>query len=235
MILYWHHTIDDLIDLDDQTGTAHPLPPEQADALHAGGLPIAFRADAKVRGSYTIEDGRRCCLYWTDDPVLVLRTPDQRRIDLFRRGADRLLVELMPGASISIIADGDLATFSLRDAKGTSLFDFTYEAQPYRTLFGVGSMIAFTPDDTLADWDFFVATQIAFDELTMVARACALLAGASSSAADTGPTMARSGSPCPRAGLWVACRHLDTWRNVAADETLPGIDGQPEDWVWMND
>lgn len=232
MYLYRHHTIDDLIDLDDATGVSHPLPPDQADALHAGGLPIAFRADAAVRGSYTIEDGRLCSLYWTSDHVLVLRTPDQPRLALFRRGADRLLVDLMPGASMAITDDGDMATFSLTDSAGANIFAFSYEAQRYRTLFGMGSMIAFTPDDTLGDWDFFVGARTAFDELKRIALACAVLAG---TAPATGLTMARSGEPCPRAGLWVACRYLDTWRSLAAGEALPHIQQKIEDWLWMQE
>lgn len=232
MILYRHHSLDDLIDLDDISGAMRELAEDDPATPHPGGLPVTMRADASVCGSYTIEDGRRCCLYWHHDQ-LILRTPEQCRLALFRREADRLLTDLLPGGAIAMQADGDMATFTLRDGSGASLFAITYAARRYQAMFGMGGMIAYTPDETLGDFDFFVGVRDAVDELKTIAAACAALAG--SAAPIDGLVMARSGQTCPRAGLWAACRHLDTWRDLATGACLPPIEGAAVDWVWVRE
>lgn len=84
MLIYRHHTANDIIDLDDATGRWVPVPELSGEPLSVGAAGIVLRFDEPVRGSYTIENDKRCCLYWNDAGELVFRTPDERRFRSFK-------------------------------------------------------------------------------------------------------------------------------------------------------
>lgn len=174
MYIFAHHSAVDVIDLDDRSGHWAPVPDD--DSLMVGQMSMLQRADFSVRGSYTMEHGKRCAFYWTDDGELVFRTPDECRFALFRREAGGTLIDLMPGLAVGLqpAATGDchplpgMSTFSLTGANGVSLFAITYDAARY--VLAYRSNFTFTPDEDLGDWDFFVAVKRAVDELAAIAR-----------------------------------------------------------------
>ncbi|MCS0598108.1 hypothetical protein [Massilia agri] len=153
MYIYSHRSADELLDLDDNTGIAVQVTESDGEKIWAGSTPLALRARHKVRGSYTIEAGRRCACFWNDERELVFLTPDGERFVLFQIGADGRVQARMPGTGVdlapAIDSDGkQIAGFSrsiLADGSGRSFFEIVYESMSYLTLFGLNSMLAFVP------------------------------------------------------------------------------------------
>lgn len=241
MYIYRHHTADDVIDLDDRTGLWHPVPEENGEPIFIGSMPVSMRADFSIRGSYTIENEKRCCFYWTDDGELVFRTPDNQRFCVFRRERGGLLIDLMPNVSVILqpatYGDGraipDTSTFSLVDAAGETLFEISYDSTRYLQYY-LGNF-TFAPDEDLSDWDFFVAVKRAVEELRIIARSCAVISAdnPNSAALAANVVIAKSGTACPRAGVWVACHDLSERRMLSAGDPTPDVDGRQEAWVWI--
>jgi hypothetical protein len=242
MHIYRHHTAVDVIDLDDRTGLWLPVAEEDGEPIFTGSMPISMRADFSIRGSYAIENEKRCSFYWTDDGELVFRTPDNQRFCLFRREPGGILIDLMPNVSADLqpatYSDGraipDMSTFSLVDGVGKTLFEISYDSTRYLQYY-LGNF-TFVPDEDLSDWDFFVAVKRAVEELRIIARSCAVISAenpkTAALAADV--VIAETGTRCPRAGIWVACRHLCERRMLCAGDHIPDVDGHGEMWVWIS-
>lgn len=243
MYIYRHHSADELLDLDDSTGIAVQVTESDGEKIWAGSTPLALRARHKVRGSYTIEAGRRCACYWNDEHELVFLTPDRERFVLFQIGADGRVQARMPGTGIdlapAIDSDGkQIAGFSrfiLADGSGRSFFEIVYESMAYLTLFGLNSMLAFVPDEELSDWDFFVAVERTVDELGAIARASESLSAENPFAAAlaAGVVTADTGACCGRTGLWAACRQPEERCVRSLGELMPQAGGQDDTWVWV--
>lgn len=177
MLIYRHHTASDVIDLDDATGRWVPVPEQNGEPLFVGAAGIALRFDEPIRGSYTIENDKRCCLYWNDAAELVFRTPDERRLPLFRRDPDGRLHDLMPRLCVdlqpALDADGNtisgISVFTLRDGE-RELLTIAYDAMRYMEAYAMCSFISFVPDDELGAWDFFVGFKDAVDAMKQAAQ-----------------------------------------------------------------
>jgi len=183
--IYHHSTVSDFIDIDVASCSWQPLPDHLDDAPVVGCASIVQGENASVRGSYTIENGRRYCLFWTDERELVFMTPDSQCIRLFRRETNGALTDLAPHLRVQLkpATDGDgrdmpgMNTFTLHDPEGGVTHEVTYDAAAYVRQFGMASMMSFIPDEDLGDWDFFVGAKQALDELKAIARAGAVAVG----------------------------------------------------------
>lgn len=241
MLIYRHHTAVDKIDLNDRTGNWVPVEERDDDTLMVGLMTMAQRADYVIRGSYTIENDKRCSFYWNDDRELVFRPPDNRRLVMMRREAGARLVDLMPGMTVQLqpatYGDGrampGMSTFRLTDAGGVVLFEQTYDSERYLQFY-LGNF-SFVPDEDLSDWDFFVFVKCSLEELKKIALASAPPDASKAASAGDGDEMvvADTGSACPRAGLWVPSHRLDVRRKLALGEAMPDLDGRAETWVWV--
>jgi hypothetical protein len=180
--IFDHSTVSDFIDIDVASGSWQLLPDDPDDPSVVGCASIVQRENASVRGSYTVENGRRYCLSWTDEHELVFMTPDSQYIRLFRREANGALTDLAPRLRVQLEPATDDAgrdmlgmnTFSLHDPEGGITHEVTYDAAAYVRQFGMASMMSFVPDEDLGDWDFFVGAKQALDELKAIARAGAV-------------------------------------------------------------
>lgn len=241
MYIYRHHTADNLIDMDDSTGRWVPVDEDDDDPIFVGSMSIVLRADFEVRGSYTIENEKRCCFYWTDDSELVFRTPDNQRISFFRRERGGRLIDVMPQIRVnlqpSMYGDGrvvpDMSTFSLIDKADKKIFEISYDSNRYLQYY-LGNF-TFVPDEDLRDWDFFVAVKRAVEELRIIAQSCAAISTDKPNSVTTPVDiiLAETGSASPRAGLWVACHNLRARCKLAVGDKLPDVDGRHETWVWV--
>ena len=180
MVRIFHHsTVSDFIEIDVASGSWQPLPDDPDDASVVGCASIMQRANASVRGSYTVENGRRYCLFWTDEHELVFMTPDSQYVRLFRRDANGALTNLAPQLHVQLepATDGDgrdmpgMSRFTLHDPEGGSTHEVIYDAAAYVRQFGMASMMSFIPDEDLGDWDFFVGARQGLDELKALAHA----------------------------------------------------------------
>lgn len=243
MYIYRHHTTDDLLDLDDSTGIAVQVTESDGAKISVGPTPLALRARHEVRGSYTIESGRRCACYWNDERELVFLTPDGERFVLFQIDAEGRVQARMPGTGVTLAPAVDsegkeiagFSIFVLADGSGRSCFETVYESMAYLTLFGLNSMLAFVPDEELSDWDFFLAVGRTVDELGAIARASASLFADNPFAAAlaAGVVIADTGACCGRTGLWAACRQPEERCVRHLGELMPQADGQDDTWVWV--
>ncbi|MEW6761858.1 MAG: hypothetical protein AB1437_13640 [Pseudomonadota bacterium] len=243
MYIYRHHTADELLDLDDSTGIAVQVTESDGAKISVGPAPLALRARHQVRGSYTIEAGRRCACYWNDERELVFLTPDGERLVLFQMGADGRVQERMPGIGVTlapaIVGSGkEIAGFTkfvLAHGSGHGCFETVYESMAYLTLFGLNSMLAFVPDEELSDWDFFVAVGRTVDELGAIARATESLSAENpfTAALAAGVVTADTGACCGRTGLWAACRQPEERCVRRLGEPMPQAGGQDDTWVWV--
>lgn len=241
VLLYAHSTVSDLIEIDDNSARWRIIQDEAENPVHCGAMGIAHRMRQSVRGSYTIENERRCCLYWSNDQQLIFRTHNDKRMCLFKRESDGVLAHQAPYIQAHLQAatysDGremrGLSKFSLRDDAGRTLYEITYDSLRYCEMFGMASMLTFIPDEDLSDWDFFVGTKKAMDQMTIIARACAKLTSAPSARtrSDDDVLIADTGTRCPRAGLWAPCLHDGLWCALSLGEAMPGNDGIPTTWV----
>lgn len=239
MYIFRHHTAVDIIDLDDRTGNWVPVDEDDDNPIMVGQMSMAQRADFSIRGSYTIENEKRCCFYWNDQDELIFRTPDDRRLSFFRREADGHLTELKPDSQIELLpatySDGrsipNMSTFRLVESS-MPLFEITYDSEFYLQAY-LGNF-TFAPDEDLSDWDFFVAVKSAIEELALIAR--------SVSQKPTAPLkveineeilVAETGAPCPRTGLWVPATRLDIRCTINQGAPVPDIEGRAGAWVWV--
>lgn len=183
MVRIFHHsTVSDFIDIDVASGSWQLLPDDPDDPSVVGCASIVQRENTEVRGSYTVENGRRYSLFWTDEHELVFMTPDSQRVRLFRRETTGALTDLAPHLRVQLkpATDGDgrdmpgMNTFSLHDPEGGITHEVTYDAAAYVRQFGMARMMSFIPDEDLGDWDFFVGAKQALDELKAIARAGAV-------------------------------------------------------------
>lgn len=169
MLLYHHHTADDVIELNDATGSWRPV--AEADHISPAELAIAYRHSYPICGSYTIENDQRYFLYWTPGKVLVFRTPEGVRHELFKYIAEEKYRDLMNGARVTLTAstfrDGRLnpgfSDFKLIDKHGNVLHQLRYFSQKYLDFYLQD--FTYTPDRDLSDWDFFVALQRGIEEM----------------------------------------------------------------------
>jgi len=183
MVRIFHQsTVSDFIDIDVARGHWQPLPDDPDNAPVVGCASIVQRENASVRGSYTIENGRRYCLFWTDERELVFMTPDSQCIRLFRRETNGALTDLAPQLHVKLepatYGDGrdmpGMNRFTMHDPEGRTTHEVIYDAAAYVRQFGMASMMSFVPDEDLGDWDFFVGAKQALDELKAIARAGAV-------------------------------------------------------------
>ncbi len=223
MRIYRHHTAVDVIDLDDRTGRWTPVEADEGNPIIVGLMPIDYRADFEIRGSYAIENDRRFCFGWNEEGELVFRT-DERRFVLFRRAPDGRLLDAAPDLHVALRpASGDeppgTSTFTLSDGDGRRRVEVSYDAMRYRILYG--SNFTFVPDEDLSDWDFFVHVERGIAELRILAHA------------DESEPVLRTGEPAPHAGIWAAVGRLGRRWYLEAGEAAPAIDGDPVCWVRM--
>lgn len=240
MYIYRHHTAGDVIDLDDQTGLWSPFP-EDRERIPTGLMTLTQRADDPIRGSYTIENEKRCCFYWAGNGEVVFRTSDDRRLCLFRRESGGMLIDLMPDVIANLqpteYGDGramaDMSTFSLIDIAGRKLFEISYNSARYLQYY-LGNF-TFTPDEDLSDWDFFVAVKRTIEELKQISRAWVAISAGNLKKTEPAPEvlMTETGMACPRTGLWIPIRHLNMRDELSAGEQMPDVGGNRETWVWV--
>lgn len=172
LILYRHHTDDDLVELDPETGQWHHI--DEDDHPSPGCLSIAQRHSYPVRGSYTVENGCRYCLYWDRNQILVLLTADEQRYKLFQFDADQRYRDLRAGLRIELDADAARPghnSFTISDASGACSHRLVYDAMPYLRLYGFD--FTYAPDRDLSDWDFFIGLLRGIDELAALSAAIA--------------------------------------------------------------
>jgi len=183
MVRIFHHsTVSDFIDIDVASGSWQLLPDDPDDPSVVGCASIVQRENTAVRGSYTVENGRRYSLFWTDEHELVFMTPYSQRVRLFRRETNGALTDLAPRLRVQLepATDDDgrdmpgMNRFTLHDPEGGVTHEVTYDAAAYVRQFGMASMMSFIPDEDLGDWDFFVGAKQALDELKAIARAGAV-------------------------------------------------------------
>jgi hypothetical protein len=165
VLLYRHHTSGDVIDFDPATGHWRYVEEDRHPAVSA--LSTAYRRNAPIPGTYTVEDQRMYCMYWTPEGVLVLHMPDQRRHALFRHGGgeDDQLEDMRQGLRIELAGTpgrNGYNTLRISGADGHVIHQLTYHALPYTLLYGAD----FTYNDRiLADWDFFEGLKDAIEDL----------------------------------------------------------------------
>jgi hypothetical protein len=240
MLIYRHHTVDDIIDLDDDTGRWKPVIEDRSNPIMVGVMPLAKRMSFEIRGSYTIENEKRYCVYWNDHQELVFRTDDARFV-WFERDGDGGLLDLMNGATIDLqpatYGDGraipDMSVFSVTDSHGTRLLEVVYNSQRYLEYY-LGNY-TFAPDEDLSDWDFFIYVKREIEELRNIATARNPASETMGrAAAINAPIVIETGQKAPRAGDWAAVHHLDRRCWLDEGESAPDIDGQSESWVWVD-
>lgn len=235
MLIFNHYTAADVIDLDDDNGRWTPV--EDDDRAPTSALVLAYRYTYPIRGSYTVENDKRYSAYWTEDDVLVLRTPDEHRYTLFRRIGERKFLNLMNGMHVvhepATYSDGRLhlghSTFSLRDRDGAVLEEVTYFSQRYFDAY----MQDFTgvEESELSDWDFFLSVKGAIEELG--AMSVAPEEAVRAATPDDALLFARSGEACGKAGFWVVADDIGVRQQMSAGTRLPQIEGRDVTWLWV--
>lgn len=241
MLVYRHHTCDDKIDLDDYTGRWTLHVDDKDNPTMVGVMPLASRMNFEIRGSYTIENDKRYCIYWNDRQELIFRTPDERYV-WFRRGLDGGLLDLMDGVTIGLqpatYADGrampNMSAFTLTDSRGERLLEVIYDSQRYLEYY-LGNF-TFVPDEDLTDWDFFVYVKREVEELKHIATARALAAHEPQLAPSSASALIviETGQKAPRMGDWAAVHHLDVRCWLDEGQTAPDVEGRSESWVWVD-
>jgi len=233
--IYRHHTADDC-----WTWTQHRYRCT-GDRVRRSEDLGRIRARHEVRGSYTIEAGRRCACSWNDERELVFLTPDGERFALFQVGVEGRVQAHMPGTGVTLAPAIDsegketagFRKFVLADGSGRSCFEIVHESVAYQTLFGLNSMLAFVPDEELSDQDFFVALKRSVDELGAIARASEFLSAENpfTAALAAEVVTADTGACRGRTGLWAACLHPEERCVRRLGEPMPQASGQDDTWV----
>jgi hypothetical protein len=171
MYIYKHHTSSDVIDLDPDTGRWTPV--ADPDRPLVGALGITCRDAYPIRGSYTKEDGKRYCMYWTSDRHFEFLPANQAPISIAQRGADGSTKMDDIGMRCTIepakYSDGrlrqGLSKFKLVSGADQALFELTYHSDLYLQMAGADFTSASGFED-IGDWDFFVALKNAIETLT---------------------------------------------------------------------
>lgn len=242
MLIYRHHTVAEIIDLDDLAGHWIPFEKRIDNPVMVGLMPMAMRVDFDVRGSFTVEGEKRYCLYWNDENELVFRANDQR-IRLLRLAADGGLIDLAPGLTVELqpatYGDGramrDMSVFTMADPDSGWHVEVLYDSGRYLQYY-LGNF-TFVPDEDLSHWDFFVHVKRSLEELRMLARAStpASIREAKSIRRSDAPAIVRTAEPASRTGIWAAAHHLDRRCRLDIGEVAPDVDGLDETWVWVAD
>lgn len=249
MYIYKHHTSSDVIDLDPDTGRWAPV--ADADRPLVGALGVTYRDTYPIRGSYTEEDGKRYCMYWTNDRQFEFLPANQRPILICRRSPDGSTKMNDLGIRCTTepakYSDGRLrqgfSKFKLVDGAGHALFELTYNSDVYLQMAGADFTSASGFED-LGDWDFFVALKNAIDTLNDEASTgrielrfsdddTALIHGERISRDDL--LYAESGSQCTRAGIWAVADDLRHFARFNQGEKLPRHQERDVQWVWCRD
>lgn len=240
MHIYRHHTAVEVIDFDDQSGRWVPLEEDDENPIMVGQMAMIQRAHFSVRGSYTIEDDKRCYFYWTDHRELVFRGDNQRFV-LFRYDTPGSLTDLEPTLQATLepatYGDGraipDVSTFSLTDGNGRSLFRISYNSQRYLQSY-LGNF-TFVPDEDLSDWDFFVHVKRTIDELRILSRSIKPNTnnGQRAPAAGEHVVTAKTGDKAARAGLWVPLTVLDIRCKLDKGDAVSDLEGKDATWIWV--
>jgi hypothetical protein len=245
MWLYQHHTCSDVIDLDHQSGSWRPV----GDSEKPPGARVL--ADLPVRGSYTIEDGRRFFTYWTDDNRFLFRADDGALIEICRQLADGTTIESSPGLHCKIAPakylDGRLrqgmSAVTLANGEGVPLYELTYNSDRYLKLYGSDFTAAAMVQD-LSDWDFFVALKGAieiFSERAASGKVPLIIdhMGRAELNGNKVPfdqlLFADSGEPSPRSGIWVPIDNVRCRIEVQQGGPMPAWDGHEVRWVWSRE
>jgi hypothetical protein len=240
MWLYQHHTASDIIDLDHETGRWHPVSDEEK-RKHG-----AVLADLPVKGSYTIENDKRYCKYWTSDNKFFYRTPDNRVLEVCNE--DHHGVTIMPSVikvdiTPSKYSDGRLRQHYSRvvvTVDGKVFDDLDYNSDYYKRLYGSDFTAASMVQD-LSDWDFFVAFQGAieiFEEQAASGRIIMTYNDDKSvqlgdlSLAKEDVLVADSGEKCARAGVWAMIDDLRVSVKLRLGDNLPQHNSLDARWVW---
>lgn len=242
MWLYLHHTASDIIDLDPVTGLWRPVD----DSEKPRGAVVL--ADLPIKGSYTIEDGKRYFAYWTSDDRFVFRSDKGLDFEICQKRSDGSIVMLAPALACEITpsrySDGRLRQgFShvrLIDAAAEPAFDLDYNSQRYLQLYRSDFTAAAEVQD-LSDWDFFVALQGAFE----IFNERAASGRVAFSVEDDGTaqiqgrrmhrdqlTFADTGQKCPMSGVWACMTDLRVSVVLMQGQSMPSNGGQAVQWVW---
>ena len=109
MLIFRHHTCSDVIELDEATGYWRPIADD--DRPSVGALGVAHLDGYDLCGSYTIEGGRRYCMYWAKDHRFALMLPSAEVIYICKHEEGRIEM-LTPGIRCEIedsrSADGQM-------------------------------------------------------------------------------------------------------------------------------
>lgn len=242
MLIYRHHTVVEIIDLDDDTGQWVPVEKNEDNPIMVGLMPMAMRADFEVRGSFTVESEKRYYFYWNDQHELIFRTSNER-VCLLRRGVDGGLIDLMPGLVVDLepatYGDGramlNMSVFAMTDPDSGLRVEVLYDSERYLQYY-LGNF-THVPDEDLSHWDFFVHVKRAIEELRMIACACiaAPMAGAGKTIVSDAPVTVQTGQSASLSGVWAAAHHLDLRCRLEQGEAAPDVDGRSETWVWVAD
>lgn len=236
MYIYQHYTFGEIIDLDDASGRWTPI--EEDDNNFPGVMSMAQRSTDNIRGSYTIENGKRYAFYWSAESRLVLRTPDDVRYELFERAASGAFINLMAGIKVELgaatFADGHANTghseFRLVAADGTVLVSVTYNSRKYMDLYLQD--FTYAPDRDLSDWDFFVSVKREIEAMTELAGPAPVSVPKAATLTDASVT-AQTGELCPKSGDWVVSDRLHARVQASAGERMPPLGELDVTWVWV--
>jgi hypothetical protein len=240
MWLYQHHTAGDIIDLDHETGNWRPIGDEEK---RKHGIVLA---DLPVKGSYTIENDKRYCNYWTPDNQFVYRTPDHRVLEICRK--DGKGTTIMPSVIKVDITPSKYSDGRLRQnyshvvvtVNGKIFDELDYNSNYYKRLYGNDFTAASMVQD-LSDWDFFVAFQGAveiFEERVASGRVGMTYNDDKSAqlgeltVANEDVLLADSGEICTRAGVWAMIDDLRVSVELRLGDNLPQHNSQDARWVW---
>ncbi|MBL0730541.1 hypothetical protein [Piscinibacter sp. HJYY11] len=245
MWLYRHHTADDIIDLDHETGRWRPV----SDGEMPPGAKVL--ADLPIDGSYEIEDEKRYYAYWAPDGRFFFRSFDGTLIEICHKQKDGSILMRDRDMRCTIeparYADGrlrqGLSVVRILAGNGRQLYELTYNADYYRRLYQSDTTAAASERD-LTDWDFFVALQAAFPlfrersesgrvSLTIDHDNTATLGSAKIARDEL--LFAQSGALCPRGGVWAAVTDLRHNANFQKGERLPDHQGRAIEWVWTRE
>ncbi|AMM23660.1 hypothetical protein [Variovorax sp. PAMC 28711] len=242
MWLYLHHTGSDIIDLDSVTGRWRQVD----DAEKPSGAMVL--ADLPIKGSYTIEDGKRYFTYWTSNGRFVFRTDEGLVFEVCQKRPDGSIMMLEPALACEITpsryGDGRLrqgfSQMRLINATSDTVSELEYNSERFMRFYQSDFTAAAAVQD-LSDWDFFVALQGAFGIFNERAASgrVAFTVEDDGTAQVQGRSMHRdelvfadTGQPCPKSGVWACMTDLRVSAVLTQGEAMPSNNGQSVQWVW---
>jgi hypothetical protein len=240
MHIYLHHSGDDVIDLNSQTGAWGYLKDDEHASLNE--LAIAYRHSDPINGTYTIENEKRYCLYWTPEKILILRTPDEKQYRLFKYlGEDKYLnlmdgmqVELLPSTFTDGRARQGYSDFRLINNDGHVLHELSYFSQKYLNFYA--NDFTFVPDRDLTDWDFFVALKAGVED--MVSKSVAMPEVALKNDSTNLNLRELGGQACSQNGYWFTPAKADSRRYFKQGDIMSIFDSSTFGatiWQWCED